>query len=268
MDLFYPNDLSNIERNPAWIKFRFFERSSPKESSPLDTVSLYMPESISQPSTVSWDTEKLGFVGNALAVGARHYKENGDVAAALGAATAATEGAGDLAIAKALSNLGAAAAGLLGSQVSAEALMGTVAGKIPNPYLTMVFRGIDFRNFSFVFKFYPYDEKDCDTIFQIINTFRANALPEYESGKAFLGYPAECEIAYQWLDKENPWMHKFKRSVCTAVDVDYTTTGMFSVMRNGFPSCITMATKWSEIELVTRTDIARDRDSIGTDKGY
>ena len=282
MELQYPPDLTDMKRNPSWIQFNFAERQTPRGSHLTDKVSLYMPEAISQPSTVSWDTEKFGFIGNALVGGAKNarmtdlsglasidaIKASGKFASG---AWGEMEGMGDLMTAYALANAGSAAAQLMGGSVSAEGLMGAVAGKIPNPYLTMVFRGIDFRNFSFVFKFYPFSEEDCETIYKIINTFRANSLPEYEGGeegKTFLGYPAECEISYQWMDKENPWMHKFKRSVCTAVDVDYTTTGMFSVMRNGFPSCITMATKWSEIELVTRKDIARTTADIGTDKGY
>lgn len=222
-----------------------------------------MPENVEQPSTVSWDTEKFGFIGNAIRNGARDGLRNGQGmqeslhAGIRGAADSVggAGGAGSYAAQVAMANVGSAFAGIMGGEVSASGLMGDVAGKIRNPYLTMVFRGVDFRNFSFVFKFFPFSRGDCDTILDIIKIFRKNALPTKQEGDAFFGYPAECDIAYMWNDSENKWLHKFKKAVCTAVDVNYTSSGMFSVMRNGFPSEITMSTKWSEIEVVTREDV-------------
>lgn len=258
VDLVYPTSLKDSSANPAWIQFNFFNRDSPKESSPKDKISLYMPESASAPSTASWDTEKFGFLGNAVATGANAFRQGSGLQGAMNAMQStwgAMQGGSDLVMATMLANVGSAAVGLMGGSVSAEGLMGAVAGKMPNPYLTMVFRGIDFRNFAFVFKFYPFQESDCALIDSIVKTFRANQVSDYDSGNTMLSYPSECQISYKWMDKDNPWLHKFKRAVCTGVDVDYTPTGMFSTMRNGFPSEITVSTKWSEIELVTRTDI-------------
>lgn len=262
----YPPDLSDQTVHPACIQFKFFERKSPTDSAPLDTIHLYMPEAASQPSTVSWDNEKFGFAGNAISklgqnlpqgIGAQGMDWNRLGSDMVQSITDAMAVGG----ARALANLGSAAAGILGGNVSAEGLMGEVLGKVPNPYLTAVFRGVDFRNFAFTFKFYPFQESDCDTIHNIIQAFRTNSLPSYagdEGGiKSMLKYPSECNISYLWMGKENKWLHKFKRAVCTGIDVDYTSQGMFSTMRNGFPSEITMTTKWSEIEIVTREDISK-----------
>lgn len=271
--LWYPDNLTDTNAHPAWLQFQFQNRKSPagEDAAQLtDLIQLYMPEQTSNPNTVSWGQENFGFLGNALATGARAAKDsfnlnNGLIGAAMDSVTdggkalaGALGGAGDLAVTRFLANAGAAAANLMGGSVTAEGLMGEVTGKIPNPYLTAVFKGVDFRTFSFVFKFYPFREKDCDTIYEIIRTFRANALPDYKSDNAFLGYPSECMISYKWQGKDNIYLHKFKKAVCTAIDVDYTPQGMFSVMRNGFPSEITMATKWSELEIVTREDVLDD----------
>lgn len=265
--LWYPDNLTDTNAHPAWLQFRFFERKSPSDSAPLDTIDLYMPEQASQPSTVSWSPESFGFVGNALAKTARAGVEgftmdegliSGVMNAGADAGAAGMDALGGIAgltATRFLANAGSAAANFMGGNVSAEGLIGEVMGKTPNPYLTAVFKGIDFRNFAFNFKFYPFREKDTETIDKILKTFRANALPSYQNGKTFLGYPSECEITYKWQGKDNKFLHKFKRAVCTGIDIDYTSSGMFSVMRNGFPSEITMATKWSEIEIVTREDI-------------
>lgn len=243
-NLIYPASLSDVNQNPAWMEFQFYERRSPRSSPPDDTISLYMPENVSQPSTVSWDTEKFGFVGNAVAGGG-----NGDIMGTV------TDGAG-LAYERSKANLQAAIANRLGGRLSAESLM-SAQGKVPNPYLTMIFRGVDFRTYSFSFKFFPYTERDSETIHDIIKTLRANSLPDYaaESNNTFLGYPKEVEVAYKWKANDNPYLHKFKRSVITAVDVDYTPQGMFAVMRNGMPACIQVNLKLSEIELVMRRDV-------------
>lgn len=62
-------------------------------------------------------------------------------------------------------------------------------------------------------------------------------------------------MAYKWRGESNKYLHKFKRSVITALDVDYTPNGMFAVMRNGMPACIQVSMKLSEIELVMRKDV-------------
>lgn len=261
----YPPEVTDVNKHPATMLFNFFERDTPYRSTPIDEIQLYMPEAVANPSTVSWDTEKLGFLGNYAATQGRNASANGAsldaVSGALDNARGAYNDADDLAWYNALGNAGTNAVALMGGQITVEGLMGTATGKIPNPYLTMVFRGVDFRSFSFVFKFTPYSEKDCDTIDNIIKTFRRNSLPEREG--AFFKYPKECEISYHWRGQENKYMHRFKRAVCTALDVDYTGAGMFSVMRNGFPSTIIVSTKWSEIEVVTAEDVDSDFRSNG-----
>lgn len=277
IDTRYPKNLGAKDEFPAQIRFTFFKMKNAMDTGgeQKDRVVLYMPESASQPSTVSWTNEKFGFVGAGLARSGgevrKVYNSGGDVqgamrAAVAGAAGASTaydafSGAGDLASAKAMAGTGSAISQFLGGNVSTEGLMGAVAGKIPNPYLTCIFEGIDFRSFAFTFKFYPFEESDCQEIFDIYQTFRKNSLPEYVDGeRTFLGYPHSCEIEYLWKGEVNPWLHRFKRSVCTAVDIDYTAAGMFSVMRNGFPSEIVMSTKWTEMELVTAEDVVRSVD--------
>ena len=245
-NLIYPTSLSDVNQNPAWMEFQFYERKSPRSSPPDDTISLYMPESVAQPSTVSWDTERFGFVGNSIAGGG-----NGGIMGTVA-------GGVDVAYERSYANLQAALANSLGGRLSAESIM-SAQGKVPNPYLTMLFRGVDFRTYSFSFKFFPYTEKDSDVIHNIIKTLRGNSLPDYasEGSSTFLGYPKEVEVAYKWKSKDNPYLHKFKRSVITAIDVDYTPQGMFAVMRNGMPACIQVNLKLSEVELVMRKDVAK-----------
>lgn len=57
-------------------------------------------------------------------------------------------------------------------------------GVMANPYLAQIFRGVNFRNFSFSFRLVPLSEDDCDIILDIIKTFRKHALPSGPEGRS------------------------------------------------------------------------------------
>lgn len=253
--LCYPKEVQNSDLHPATMSFKFFDRQSMTKSIPLSDVVLYMPESASNPSTVSWGQEKFGYIGANIASGAANVKNGtpGEIDFNRLIGDGATFGAY-----KALSTFGSKLANLLGGNVSAEGLMGEVTGKIPNPYLTMVFQGVDFRSFAFTFKFTPYSEDDCQVIDRIIKTFRQASLPSRNAeagGGSLLNYPQEVEIQYNWQGSKNQWLPRFKRCVITAMDTDYTGNSMFSVMRNGFPTTVTVSLKFTELNIVTSEEI-------------
>ena len=247
-NLRYPANLGDHDKNPASIHFQFFERDDIKSSFPGDSIQLYMPQGVAMPGTTSWSHESFGFLGaSAVDVirGEADFKQ-------------AASQAADKAMSTAGYGLGSAALQMVGGKPNADLLMGAIGKKLPNPYMQMIFRGVDFRSFAFTFKFVPFSESDCNTIHEIIKALRKNSLPDggdAGADAAFLGYPNECEIQYRWKGSENPWIHKFKRAVCTGVDVDYTGQGMFAVMRNGFPANINVTTKWTEVEIVLRRDV-------------
>lgn len=249
----YPQNLGNINLHPAIMQFQFFQRDGFLKGSFSDTVQLYMPEQASAPSTVSWDTENFGIVGKSVADAIRNGTSAQDVQGTI-------SGVLDRVKHQAVFETGAKvineAGGFIGdTNVSGRGLGGEITGKIPNPYLTAVFRGVDFRKFNFTFKFTALHEEDCNTISRIIRTFRKHALPHYADQSAFFNYPSECGIAYFWKGQVNPHLPRFKRAVCTGIDTDFSSMGTFANMRNGMPSHITLSTSWSEIEIVTRQDV-------------
>lgn len=129
---------------------------------------------------------------------------------------------------------------------------------ILNPYLSQIFRGVDFRNFQYTFRFVPFTLSDCDTIKEIITIFRKWALPSGPAGgggSPYLNYPGEVDIQYQFQDGENIYIHRFKRSVITSLDFDYTGAGMWTMMRNGFPTETVMNIALSEIQIIVREDV-------------
>ena len=111
--LFYPASLPNTNINPAWVEFQFYERKTPKNSNPDDVIQLYMPEGAANPSTVNWNTEAFGFVGNTVANG---MDQNGGFWGTMGDTA-------NVAIERGWANTQAKAANMLGGRVSAEGLL-------------------------------------------------------------------------------------------------------------------------------------------------
>lgn len=257
MSLFqYPQNLGDGDSQPASIQFQWYTRSKITESNPGDAVVLYMPQQASQPSTVSWDAEAFGLLGRTA-----YDKIKGitgpdmtDMAETVGAVVAAH--AANSVASKLASKLGMDR----GGGPSVTDIAGAAVGQLQNPYLTMVFKGVNFRQFSFQFKFAPFSQSDAAMIFNIVQSFRKNSLPNADSTtsgsqSAFLGYPSECEIQYLWQGQPNPWLNRFKRSVCTKVDVDYTGQGMFAATRDGFPASIILSVDFTELDIVLGGDI-------------
>lgn len=243
MKLWYPELLKDGNTFPAHMLFTFFERGSTAKSSIIDQVHLYMPEQFGQPNTVSWDVFPAGqSVVNAMGGGARSIADFLSSAPGM----------------KYLGLAGSAAQQLASGAASDLMNFGELAsGKMLNPYLTQLFRGVDFRNFQFTFRFVPFTEKDCDTILSIVNTFRKWSLPEGPKGgsSVYLHYPGEVEIEYIFNGERNRFIHKFKRSIITSIDVDYTGAGMWTMMRNGFPTETVMNISFAEIQIVVRKDV-------------
>jgi hypothetical protein len=235
-ELYYPELLTNKEAFPANIHFTFYERFSTKASEMRDQIHLYMPEQFGQPNTVTWDSS---FRGGQAIIGAL-----GGVASTLGSV-------GKF-VSQKIGELQRVAGGPTADLAELK------AGMLLNPYLSQVFRGVDFRNFQYTFRFVPYSEGDCENIKEILTIFRKWALPSGPAGGAtsiYLNYPGEVEVQYQFLDGENYYIHRFKRSVITSLDIDYTGAGMWTMMRNGFPTETVMNIRLSEIQIVVREDV-------------
>lgn len=259
MPLRYPISLGS-EPLSHYIQFMEFVRVDRTASQPGEIINIYMPEKLTNPNTVGWTPEKLGTLAGVVEnIGNDYYagKINNvnDVVNSIGSeGTDALEKHGMMVVAN-------VAARIMKSGASAESVFGHVTKTIPNPYLTQIFRGVDFRSFEFNFKLYPHSRAEAMEIYNIIKAFRKASLPEKgQDNNYFLKYPSEFEIQYKYVsstlqDMDNLWLPKFKRCVLTAINTDFTPTGMFTVTRDGFPSVISLSLAFSEIEIVLKGDI-------------
>ena len=140
---------------------------------------------------------------------------------------------------------GAFGAADLGSALSAS------TGTALNPFRETVFESVDFRSFSFKYKFFPKNKKEADDVYNIINTFKFHMHPEMSSGKLFFIYPSEFNISYYFGSEENGYFHKFTTCVLESMDVSYGGE-QFSSFRDGSPTEINMSLTFRELEILTK----------------
>lgn len=254
--LVFPRTLSNIALNPASINFQFFNRDTKEKTT---SIYLQMPDNINNPSTISWDTEDFGMVGEAVVKSLQNMSGGGDNHGQQVESTILSMGERIKSLA--FYNAVSYGVGKAGGSASAGGIMSRVSNKTSNPYKAYIFRGVDFRTFSFDFTLAPFSESDCDIIDSIVRKFREHSYPDYANDKMFFTLPDECQITYMWETGHNKWLNAFKRAVCTGIDVQYNS-GQWTSLRNGFPTLIRISTRWTETELVTKQDIIK-RNSNG-----
>ena len=96
----------------------------------------------------------------------------------------------------------------------------------------------------------------------IIFLFKYHSHPDLElrkSGGRMFFVPSEFEIHYLHMGKENEYMNKISKCVCTSVDVDYGPEGEFKTFRadarGAAPVHYKMAVSFTELELMTKDKI-------------
>lgn len=238
----------------TYVHFKSFERMTTKQSKYDNDIYLYLPEKMTMPSTVKWDMTGIGMLGQQTE---NILRGNTDTTV-MGGLSAFAGSVAVGAINTAAHNLNGAHQTLTGNMYNSEHLAGLMTGGIPNPYMTMLFKGVDPRAFEFSFKFYPHNETEALMIHQIIKAFRGDSLPpgSQSYNPVALGYPKEFEVEYMMLGMSHPWLHKFKRSVITKLDVDYTGASMWSCStQTQFPSYIVLNLTFTELEVVLRDDV-------------
>lgn len=288
----YPENCGDFD-SPAWICFGIYDKQLSRRGSLVTTLGLYMPESATMPSTVSWENERIGYKTRGLANaahktisesgGIKNYLNNlhggtnsltdvlqaktaematqimGEGGGQDGAKDIASGVAGNFAIEGGARILSGALGTQDGGNLSQDQALGITIGSIRNPYLTALFRGVDFRTFEFSFNFFPHNENECNTIRDMIKILRMASLPQYQSfgtaGDMLLDYPMEFDISYKWGASDNNYIHRFKPAVLVGLDTDYTGYGSWVSMRNGMPASIKLNLRFTELEIVTRRDV-------------
>lgn len=129
-------------------------------------------------------------------------------------------------------------------------------GIAANPKKEQVFRGLDFRTFTFDYQFFPRTAKEAEQVLEIIHQFKYHMHPEHKSEHHFVWiYPSEFDILYYTNGKENENLHKHTSCVLENMTVNYTPNGSFTTFDNGMPTQINMSLQFKELLLLSKAQI-------------
>jgi hypothetical protein len=124
-----------------------------------------------------------------------------------------------------------------------------------NPFKEVLFKQMNYRQFSFNYSFFPKSQAETDQIQQIIGRFKYHMHPELSARGLFYIHPSEFNIQYYYKGKENTYFNKI--STCALVDmhVEYGEMNDFSSFGDGAPVEIKLSLTFQELETLTKERI-------------
>lgn len=154
---------------------------------------------------------------------------------------------------------GLAAAAALRSGPNAAA-NSALTGLAVNPKKEQTFKGINYREFSMEYQFFPRSREEADNVREIIYQFKYHMHPEFKDTSSFLYvYPSEFDIAYFSGGSPNQSLHKHTSCVLTDMAVNYTPNGNFATFDDatGMPVQINLVLSFRELALLTKEKIEK-----------
>lgn len=217
----------------------------------IDTfIDLFMPPQIETSYRSDWSTEELGLVGSAVdaGMGIANMDSWSDAEAGW---QAVKNTLGESAIRTATTALSTL------TPLNLEGLRKAYTGTVANPYMEVVFNGIENRTFSFTFKMIPRSAEEQQEIKRIVDTLKFHRAPEikYEENTNYWVFPAEFDIQFIHRGAENPWMFKISTCALTNLTVNKTPEGQWANFKDGSPLATEMTLEFTEMELLTKERI-------------
>jgi len=296
-DLIFPGDLQGDDQDQFLYisihRYRRPSRSEKNEKPKIGGIVLPIPNNLADATSVSYQQQSLGYLGSRVGTAL------GDTARQLGSGTMSGQGAVDR-IKNAIqgANLGAetgriamyygaqfaeggGAAGALAGAVGGGAVgaaLGAAAGEIikgamygagiaRNPYNVQMFENVNFRSFTFNYKFVPKNQSEQVVLNNIIKTFKYHMLPGYlDYAKTFFTYPDVFEMVLNagksndGPDKDN-FLFKFNTCVLESVQANYHPEGYSAYHDVGgakAPVSIQLDLSFKEIIIPGREDVVGD----------
>jgi hypothetical protein len=212
-------------------------------------IQLPMPNNLMTPYSVDWGTDDTKMFDLALRIPGMAARAGGKLLTGDFEGLAKEgSGAADLAASAALSVNSALGSG----GVSAA------SGLASNPKKEMIFSGVDFRNFTMDYLFYPKSMAETLYVKNIIDMLKFHMYPEYKSKERFTFiYPSEFDITFfvGTEGKENPWVNRVATSVLTNMAVNYTPQGVWAVHADGSPVMIQLSLTFKELSIITKDNL-------------
>jgi len=285
-----------ISTNAFQILSRGLQLGSPIGfESPIGTVFLPMPNSVSDNNSVGWGEDTMGNLSAAITaqtftdpIGNLATAAVGSLAGALTGAGGA--GAGFLMMLKNLDVIMSQSGGqvpeelkaLLGPElvsrlvkmqglgVSAESILARGAGIIPNSNMEFLFQSPALRAFSFTYRLSPRSAKEAKIVRRIIRFFKQGMAAKKKLGKAgagsfFLGTPNVFKLVYKNRGNPITGVNRFKICALTNFSCNFTPDGVWAAYEAGQPVSTIISMQFNELEPIYDTDYMNEIEDGRTD---
>ena len=209
--LYFPDQLQKF---PYWMSFSFYEYQMPNVTKQdvyykdQGTIRLPLPNSMVDSQNVQYSAESLGTMTGA----AVNALQNPNIENAISAGATAILNTSKL-------------AQRVGASKPFEAAL-QYNGVAVNPFLTVMFKQPNFKQHAFEWKLTPSNERESVKVNRIVNTFKANMLPDQSGaiGGTLLTYPNIVQIAVS-VNSTDYFTYAFKPAVIESFTVNYTVGG-------------------------------------------
>ena len=245
-----------VERKP-WQGTAANATGSKRTHRTNDAIVLYMPAQVTTSYASEYkDTELGANVGEAIG---RVSKADMTSLSGIGDLVKGMAGMGMTMVERMAAD---AASAVVGGDIKAG--LDKLSNRAQNNFLEATFTGLQFRKFSFNWKFTPKSPEEAKQVMKIIKTFKFHMLPEMKGGSAgrWYGVPAEFDLFYMFRGDENEWINKIQTCVLTNMDVNYAPNGYQTFrpiegIQGAPPTEIDMKLDFKETKLITKEDALR-----------
>jgi len=225
-----------------------------------DSVAIYLPAVAKDDLTAQYSGVSTGLAGLAAAGGIDFVKamQRNDFE---GASRELVSGAKTI-VAESLKTAAAEIVDMIPGVEGSLDLFNKAFGQAENPYMEVIFKNLELREFEYSFQFAPRSEDETHDVQAIIKLFRFHMAPELKGNNhRYLTLPSTFDIHYMFQDsptslqpQENSFYSKIATCVLEDCSVDYSPGGVHS-FADGAPTQINMTLQFKETELLTKDKI-------------
>ena len=235
-------------------------------------IELPIPQQITDSTSVTWGEDSMNIMQAAAAGLASAAIENpGAVAKALPeiAQNLELDGVSEDTVRAIKKSLAGQALDSLGTNVSAQSLLGRATGQILNSNLELLFQGVSLRSFPFNITFSPRSGKESQRVKDIIRVLKQSMVAKRGAsafgmnGGIFLNPPDVFLLRYLSNGKDHPFLNVFKPCALTNMSVNYTGAGTYATYSDATPVNIKVSLMFKEINPVYAEDYEESQGLSG-----
>ena len=232
------------------------------------SVVLPIPANLQDTYSVQINPFELGSMG-ALAADALQGKTRANIESAANMAMAtgrdAAKNPNESSVGNVLSTLKTAGA-FVGRNALDDLGIGGLAGAVDvttgtavNPHVTLRFEGVNLKSHTFNWSMSPRNEREAETLKNLINFIRSRMLPSYDRGqgktaisRGLLRYPNLVDIYFTGINQD--YFYYFKPAMIQNFSTDYSPNGI-ALNRGGKPAFVNMTMQITEAAIHTAQDV-------------